>query len=145
MKAEILDVEFKKEAGKEGVVILTTEVNTFVEAAKKEGIEKATLEKVAALEDEYLKASLGKAKDLAVKEFKDNKVTKEVIVKVPFGTNKSDIVTHDIVREKTYPIPGKNESVTKSVIKTQVTKKGTKLSKSSIKALETEIYELINK
>jgi hypothetical protein len=131
---------------KDGVKTLKAkDENLFVEVAKEINPEltKKLLKEVEKVEEEFLSAGLELAKDKAIDEFKASEDIKRIDVVLPFGVNKSDVVTYDVVREKVFPIPGKDEKVRKSVISVDVKKQGCKISKSRIKALEDDISTAI--
>jgi len=132
-------VEFEVAEKGEIKILKAKDDEAFVEAVKSVNpdITKKLLKDLEKIQDSYLDAGLQLAKDKAIDEFKGGAPRVEVVL--PFGTNKSDTVTYDITKEKTYPIPGKDTKITKPVIKMEVKKAGCKLTKSRIKALEDDI------
>jgi len=139
IKKVLESVEFEVTEKNDVKVLKAKDEETFVEAVKAVNpeITKKVLKELEKIQDAYLDAGLELAKNKAVSEFKEG--TPRVEVVLPFGTNKSDTVTYDLTREKTFPIPGKSEKVTKPVIKMEVKKQGCRISKSRIKALEEDI------
>ena len=104
---------------------------------------KATLKELDKTNEAFLDAGLEVARNRAIDIFKDDTNVKAIEIIVPFGTNKSDTATYSITKEKEFSIPGKDTKIKKSVVKLDVKKTGTKLSKSRIKALESDISEAV--
>ena len=104
---------------------------------------KKLLKELDKANEAYLEAGLEIAKEKAIKEFKEDNSVKAIEFVLPFGVNKSDTASYNITKEKEFSIPGKDTKIKKSVVKLDVKKTGTKLSKSKIKALESDISEAI--
>ncbi len=143
IKEVLSNVEFEVVEKGEVKVIKAKDEDAYIKAVEaiNPNISKKVLKEIEKINEAFLDTGLEVAKEKAIEEFKNN--TPRVEVVLPFGVNKSDTVTYDIVREKTFPIPGKDEKVTKPVIKMEVKKQGCKISKSRIKALEEDIAEAI--
>ena len=140
---EAVEFEVTKENGI--AKVKAKDENLYAEAMSKVNPEftKKLLKELDKANEAYLEAGLEVAKEKAVSEFKDDAEVKAVELVLPFGTNKSDTATYSITKEKEFSIPGKDTKIKKSVVKIDVKKTGTKLSKSKIKALESDITEAI--
>ena len=153
--AEIkLNIEFEKEIKdvKKGdktqkVEVLSPKDNkAYVEAAKNynEAFTEKLLKELEKFNDEYLKASLELAAEQAKKEFKENSDVERVMVNVPFGVNKTDKATFTIDRERSFPVPGKDEVKRKTYIHApEISKSGCKISKKLINSLEDDLSEAL--
>jgi len=143
IKQILESVEFEVVEKDDVKILKSKDEDAFVEAVKAVNpeITKKLLKELDKIQDAYLEMGLDLAKNKAVEEFRND--TGRVEVVLPFGVNKSDTVTYDITKERTFSIPGKDTKITKPVIKMEVKKAGCKISKSKIKALEEDIAETL--
>ena len=137
----IKGIEFEVSEKNDIKVLKAKDSDSYVKAVEEAGIDKKVLKQLDEVNEAYLEATIELAKDKAIEQFKDD--AKRVEIVVPFGLHKSDIISYDITKEKSFPIPGKNEKVTKPVIKMEIKKTGYKLSKSKIKTLESSIADTL--
>jgi len=143
VKKVLENVEFEVIKKDDTATIKVKDHGAFVEAAKEvnEAFTSKLLKELEDFQDAYLNVGLDIAKDKALEAFKDGSAKAEVVL--PFGVNKSDVATYNITKEKTFPIPGKSEKITKPVIRLEVKKTGCKLSKTRIKSMESDIAEAL--
>ena len=126
-------------------VNLTTDKETYIQAAEEAGLDKKTLKTVSDFNGQYLKAAVKAATVAGGDALVANKDTDDAFVKIPFGLQSNEVMTANVIRERSVRNVATGEVSMKPGIKVKVKTRASGLSAGYIKSQREVLEDILAK